>query len=127
MGEVAVGKAQEVELLINGVNLTSALSVRVTGTDRSMFSLYTNSIPAPQINSDEGYRLAVRYTPTSVGEHKAAITLYDGGFPDGKTFHVDLRGHAYPVPVLTALTALPRKISPTTATQPVGKNQRKMR
>ncbi len=107
MGEVAVGKEQEVELLINGVNLTSALSVRVTGTDRSMFALYTNSIPAPQVNSDEGYRLAVRYTPTSVGEHEAAITLYDGGFPDGKTFHVDLRGHAYPVPTLTPLTALP--------------------
>lgn len=107
MGEVAVGKSQEVELLVNGVNLTSSLSVRVTGTDRAMFVLNTNAIPASQVNSDAGYHLSVRYTPESVGEHTAAITLYDGGFPDGKTVHVDLHGQAFPVPHLTALTALP--------------------
>lgn len=107
LGEVAVGKTQEVELLINGVNLTSSLSVRVTGTDRAMFAINTNSIPASQVNGDSGYRLAVRYTPEAVGEHTAAITLYDGGFPDGKTFHVNLHGQAFPVPALTPLTALP--------------------
>jgi len=107
MGEVAVGKTQEVQLLINGVNLTSSLSVRVTGADRRMYELYTNSIPASQVNSDTGYRLTVRYTPTTEGEHVAALTLYDGGFPDGKSFHVDLHGRAFPVPNLSALKALP--------------------
>lgn len=106
MGEVAVGKSQEVELLVNGVNLTSSLSVRVTGADRSMFTLNTNTIPASQVNGDTGYRLSVRYTPEAVGEHTAAITLYDGGFPDGQTVHVDLHGQAFPVPQLSALTAL---------------------
>lgn len=113
-GEVAVGKSQEVELIVNGMNLTSALSVRVTGTDRRMFEIMTNSIPASQVNSDQGYRLAVRYTPTTIGEHTAAITLYDGGFTGGKSFHVNLHGKAFPVPTLTALTALqPENLSDT--------------
>jgi len=106
-GEVAVGKSLEMELLINGTNLTSSLSVRVTGTDRRMFEIITNSIPAPRVNSDEGYRLNVKYTPVAEGEHTAAITLYDGGFPDGKTVHVDLHARALPEPKLSALTALP--------------------
>lgn len=109
-GQVAVGKSQTVELLINGVNLTSALSVRVTGTDRRMFAIQgvtANQIPASSINSESGYKLSVRYTPTGEGSHTAAITLYDGGFPDGKNFNVSLHGEAFPVPELTALTALP--------------------
>lgn len=109
-GQVAVGKSQTVELLINGVNLTSSLSVRVTGTDRKMFSIIGisgNQIPASSINSDNGYKLSVRYTPTATGEHTAAITLYDGGFPDGTNFNVTLHGEAFPTPQLTALTALP--------------------
>lgn len=109
-GEVAVGKSQDVELLVNGVNLRSSLSVRVTGTDRKMFtlpSLQGNQIPASQVNSDEGYRLTVRYSPTAIGEHTAAITLYDGGFPDGTTFNVSIHGQAFPVPELTAPVATP--------------------
>lgn len=109
-GQVAVGKSQTVELLINGVNLTSALSVRVTGADRRMFSLQGisgNQIPASSINSDSGYKLSIRYTPTETGEHTAAITLYDGGFPDGTNFNVTLHAEAFPVPELSALTALP--------------------
>lgn len=114
LGEVAVGKTQEVELLINGANLTSALSVRITGEDRGMYTLYTNSIPASQVNGDTGYKLTIRYTPTAVGEHTAALTIYDGGFPAGKTFHVDVHGKAYPVPVLTPLKALaPENLSAT--------------
>lgn len=108
-GQVAVGKNQTVELLINGINLTSALSVRVTGTDRRMFDILGvsgNQIPASAINSESGYKLAVRYTPTGVGNHTAAITLYDGGFPDGKNFNVSLHGEAFPVPELSTLRAL---------------------
>ncbi len=109
-GEVAVGRSQTVELLVNGVNLTSALTVRVTGQDRRMFTLQGvtgNQIPASQINSDTGYKLSVKYTPTGVGEHTAAITLYDGGFPEGSNFNVSIHGKAFPVPELSAPVALP--------------------
>lgn len=116
-GQVAVGKSQTVELLVNGVNLTSALSVRVTGVDRRMFTilgLKDNQIPASQVNSDSGYKLSVRYTPAATGEHTAAITLYDGGFPDGANFNVSIHGEAFPVPELTAPRALaPENLSDT--------------
>lgn len=108
-GEVAVGKTQTVELLINGINLTSSLSVRITGTDRKMFetlALTGNQISATDINSGNGYKLSVRYSPTTEGDHNADITLYDGGFPDGQSFHVSIHGRAFPVPQLTAPLAL---------------------
>lgn len=107
-GDVAVGKYQDIELLVNGTNLKSALSVRVTGADRSMFTLpgiSSNLIPAASVNSDEGYKLMVRYTPTAIGEHTAALTLYDGGFPDGTTFNVTIHGKAFPVPTLSTPVA----------------------
>lgn len=109
-GQVAVGKSQAVELLVNGVNLNSSLSVRVTGTDRHSFviqGINDNQIPASAVNSDNGYKLSVRFTPSRTGSHTAAITLYDGGFPAGKNFNVSLHGEAFPVPTLSKLTALP--------------------
>lgn len=109
-GQVALGKSQTVELLVNGINLKSSLSVRITGKDRGMFTILGingNQIPASAINSDNGYKLSIRYVPTTKGEHTAAITLYDGGFPDGTNFNVSIHGEAFPTPTLSALNALP--------------------
>lgn len=109
-GEVAVGSSQTIELLVKGMNLTSALSIRVTGENRKMFSLVgvsDNQIAASKINSDEGYKLSVKYHPTTEGSHVAAITLYDGGFSAGKTFNVAVSGIALPIPTLTKIKALP--------------------
>lgn len=108
LGQVALGKYQDIELLVKGANLTSALSVRITGTDRAMFTLpgiTSNMISAAQVNSDSGYKLTVRYTPTTEGDHTAALTLYDGGFPVGQTFNVSVHGQAFPIPELTAPVA----------------------
>ena len=107
-GQVAIGSTQTIELLVKGVNLSSALSIRVTGTDRAMFTLQgvkDNQIPASKVNSDEGYRLAIRYAPTMLGKHVAAITLYDGGFAAGKTFNVALSAEALEVPQMLPVVA----------------------
>ena len=107
-GQVAIGSTQTIELLVKGVNLSSALSIRVTGTDRAMFTLEgvkDNQIPASKVNSDEGYRLAIRYAPTMLGKHVAAITLYDGGFTAGKTFNVALSAEALEVPQMLPVVA----------------------
>ncbi|MBO7165588.1 MAG: endonuclease [Muribaculaceae bacterium] len=107
-GQVAIGSTQTIELLVKGVNLSSALSIRVTGTDRAMFTLEgvkDNQIPASKVNSDEGYRLAIRYAPTMLGKHVAAITLYDGGFAAGKTFNVVLSAEALEVPQMLPVVA----------------------
>ena len=108
-GDVAIGSSQTIELLVKGVNLSSALSVRVTGENRAMFTLdgiKDNQIPASKVNADEGYRLIVKYAPNTEGLHRAAITLYDGGFAAGKTFNVALSGEAFPVPQMLPVTAV---------------------
>lgn len=109
-GQVAIGSQQTVDLLVKGTNLTSSLSVRVTGVDRAMFSIIgvsDNQIPASKVNSEDGYKLSVKYTPSAIGAHTAAITMYDGGFSAGVTFNVAISGEALPVPALSVITALP--------------------
>lgn len=106
-GQVAVGRSETRVLQIVGKNLTSSLSVRVTGTDRTMFvPEITKEIPAATINQNQGYLLNITYTPTSIGKHTAKIVLYDGGLPDGTSIAVTLSGEALEMPTLTTLTAL---------------------
>lgn len=113
-GEVAVGSEQERVLSIRGNNLKAALSLRVTGTDRRMFSVSESSISASAINSGDTYEVQVFYTPTETGSHTATLSLYDGGLPDGTTISVQLRGSAAEVPALTPVVALPAsEITPT--------------
>ncbi len=104
-GQVAVGRSETRVLQIVGKNLTSPLSVRVTGTDRAMFvPEITKEIPAATINQNQGYLLNVTYTPTAVGLHEAKIVLYDGGLTG--SIAVTLKGEALPMPTFTTLTAL---------------------
>ncbi len=104
-GQVAVGRSETRVLQIVGKNLTSALSVRVSGADRAMFvPEITREIPAATINQNRGYLLNITYTPTAVRRHKAKIMLYDGGLTG--SIAVTLKGEALPMPTFTTLTAL---------------------
>lgn len=104
-GQVAVGRSETRVLQIVGKNLTSPLSVRVTGTDRAMFvPEITKEIPAATINQNQGYLLNITYTPAAIGQHEAKIVLYDGGLTG--SIAVTLKGEALPMPTFTTLTAL---------------------
>lgn len=105
-GEVAEQGVAQTVLIVNGTNMTSSLTLRVTGTDRSMFSISRNSITASEVNAQGGTQVNVFYRPTSVGEHKANITIYDGGLSAAQQVNVTLHGQALAKPTLTALTAL---------------------
>ncbi len=107
LGEAAVGQTLVMPLEIDGNNLTSALSVRISGTDRAMFSIPTNSIPAATINSTDVYMLQVEYHPTQPGSHTATLRLYDGGLPLSQDVAVTLQGEAFEVPTLSTLKATP--------------------
>ncbi len=106
-GEAAKGHTVVMPLEIDGNNLTSALSVRISGADRGMFYIPTNTIPAAQINSSDIYMLQVEYRPTSVGKHTATLRLYDGGLDLSQDVAVTLQGEAFEVPTLTTPVALP--------------------
>lgn len=104
-GQVAVGRSETRVLQIVGKNLTSALSVRVSGADKNMFvPEITKEIPAATINQNQGYLLNITYTPTAVGRHEAKIMLYDGGLTG--SIAATLKGEALPMPTFTTLTAL---------------------
>lgn len=103
-GEAAVGSALSMPVLISGSNLNTALSLLITGTDRSMFTLETRSVPAANVNQQGGTKVNIIYNPTSEGKHTASLTLYDGGLKN--QVNVQLIATGCPVPSLSPLTAL---------------------
>lgn len=105
-GEVAVQGVTQSSLIVNGTNMRSALTLRVTGTDRTMFTLSRNSIPAADVNAQGGTQVNVFYRPTETGEHHANITIYDGGLKPEQQVNVQLIGQALEKPQLSQLTAL---------------------
>lgn len=102
-GQCAVGATMSRALEISGRNLTAPLSLSLSGRDRAMFTLSATSIPASTVNSTSVYRLEVLYTPTSIGDHQAAIALYDGGLSGSVAVNIKAKG--CPVPELSPLTA----------------------
>lgn len=105
-GQVAVNHSETRVLQIVGKNLTSPLSVRVTGANKDYFiPTVTSQIPAATINQNQGYLLGITYRPGAVGQHEAKIVLYDGGLSG--SIAVTLSGEALEVPTFSTLTALP--------------------
>ena len=102
-GRAAVGQTVTSYLQIEGQNFTQPLTVRVSGTDRAMFTPEANTISAAAINTSSEYLFPITFTPTSEGVKEARVLLYDGGLQGSVT--VNLRGEGVPVPKLSTLTA----------------------
>lgn len=110
-GEVAAGNKITSLLYIKGKNIVGNVSLRISGTDRNMFTLdpagssptLSTTIPASIINASSGYQLQVTYAPTSIGTHNARITIYDANLEGSTT--VNLLGEALEMPTLSRLTA----------------------
>lgn len=105
MGQVAMGTSTTKSLYFKGESLTGSLTLTLSGTDKSMFGISTESIKATLVNSDNGYWLTVTYTPTSIGTHSAKILISDGGISGSRG--ITLTGECLEIPTLTTLTALP--------------------
>ncbi|MDE6010701.1 MAG: endonuclease [Muribaculaceae bacterium] len=103
-GQVAEGGRSKAWLVLRGSNFREALSVRIGGADKDMFSLPVRSIPASALNTTGEYLLEIEYTPSSLGMHTATLGIYDGGMDS--SVRVELRGEGCPVPQLTRLQAL---------------------
>lgn len=116
-GEVALGRTGSAALVVNGTNLTSSLSLMVTGADKAMFTVDKRSLAASAVNQQGGTIVNVFYNPTAIGSHTASLTLYDGGLKPEQQVNVTLRGEALAQPVLSTLTALdPSNITDTSYT-----------
>lgn len=103
-GQAAVNHSSTRVLQIIGHNMTSPLSVRITGADRAYFVPEVTSIPALTMNKNGGYLLNITYMPTSIGKHEARVILYDGGIEG--SIAVTLHAEALAVPDMPAVRAL---------------------
>lgn len=103
-GQVAVSHGRNRSLRIAGNNLTSPLSLRVSGSDKNLFIPAVTTIPAATMNQNGGYLLNIEYLPDAIGKHEAKLILYDGGLTG--SIAVTLKGEALEVPEVKALHAL---------------------
>ncbi len=124
-GQVAIGANETRVLQIVGKNLTSSLSVLVSGAGKSNFISSVRDIPAATINQNQGYLMSITYNPSAIGKHEAKVTLYDGGIEG--SIAVTLKGECLERPVFTSLTALqPIEMTDSTYTacwNPVGSGE----
>lgn len=73
-----VGATDTETITVNAQNLTANISLEVTGTNASLFTLSTNSI-APASGTVTDQSVTITYTPTAAGSHTATLTLSSTG------------------------------------------------
>ena len=66
---------------VNGSNLTGDITLNITGTDASLFTLSSNAI-TPASGSVVDQVITVTYSPVSAGSHTATLTLSSSGAED---------------------------------------------
>ena len=93
--ETAIGTPVTQTFTVTGANLTSAVSVDVTG---SGFTADATSITVAEATASSGKVVTVTFTPTTVGDYEGTITLSSTGVAD---VTVELTGTALQ-PVITA-------------------------
>lgn len=104
-GQTAIGTTNTASLFFHGQNLVGSLSIMIYRDDKDMFEADASSISASVVNSDNGYWLKVKYSPTALGSHESRLLISDGGLPESSRAVV-LRGECLPVPELHDFKAL---------------------
>ena len=101
-GQCAVGGSQTSYLEIHGM-ITETMSISLSGTDRTMFSLGASTVAPYQLNHTKTFLVPITFSPTSTGQKTANLLLYDGGL--NGSIRVQLKGEGCEVPSLTRLIA----------------------
>ena len=103
-GEVAKGESASSQIVFRGENLTGTFELSISGTNRSMFSLSTKTVPTSLANTTSGTTVTVTYTPTATGSHSAQLNITDGGLP-AAGYKIILTAECIETPSLSQLTA----------------------
>ena len=77
LGATSTGVAVTRSVMIQGANLTAGLTLSVTGTNASYFTLSQTSMS--QSVATNGKAITITYKPTAAGEHTATLRISDGG------------------------------------------------
>lgn len=95
-GDLVAGNSKTISVPIRG-KITDDLSVTISGTNRSDFSIPVRSIGWEQINNGD-YTLNVTYAPKAAGSSNATLLLYDGGLEGITSYSINLTGTAHDMP-----------------------------
>jgi hypothetical protein len=88
------GATDSETITINGANLTGDISLAVTGTDATLFTLSTNTV-AQNAGSVADAVITITYSPLTTGSHTALLTLSSPGAEDVTR---SLSGNAFTIP-----------------------------
>ncbi|HEY6914360.1 MAG TPA: M6 family metalloprotease domain-containing protein, partial [Paludibacter sp.] len=77
---------------IKTTDITSTLSLAVTGPDAAMFTVSVSSLSKEEVNSTNGISITVSYKPTSIGIHSAALNVSGGGLNPDKVITLQGEG-----------------------------------
>ncbi|MDD4971305.1 MAG: M6 family metalloprotease domain-containing protein [Paludibacter sp.] len=69
---------------MQAADLTGDLSLVITGANASMFTVLPGSILKTSATASSGYTFTVTYTPTTLGNHTATLTISGGGLNPSK-------------------------------------------
>lgn len=86
VGSTEANTAVTKTITVQGVNLTANLSLAVSGTNSSLFSLNANTIQ--KAVAEAGSTVTITYRPTAAGNHSAVLTISGGGLSSNATFNL---------------------------------------
>jgi len=76
-GNVPNNQVTTMTVDIKATNLTGDLTLSISGTNASQFSIPVSSVA--KTNATAGYQLVITYSPASVGQSKAVLSISGGG------------------------------------------------
>lgn len=77
---------------IKTTDISSTLTLAVTGTDAAMFTVSAGSLTKDAVNASTGTNITVTYKPTAVGVHSATLTISGGGLNPAKVISIQGEG-----------------------------------
>ena len=87
LGQASLNKTTSRDINVTAALLTQPVTLSISGKDASLFSVSTATIPANIAN--EGTNITINYTPASLGNHTATLTLSSAG---ANSVSVNLKG-----------------------------------
>jgi M6 family metalloprotease-like protein len=77
---------------IKTTDISSTVSLAVTGTDAAMFTVSANSLTKDLVNAATGTNITVVYKPTTIALHTATLTISGGGLNPAKVITLQGEG-----------------------------------
>lgn len=87
------GKTKSKTLNIKTTDLTGSLTLAITGSNASYFSVTPTSVTKESANSSGGFNISVTYSPSAAGDHTAVLSISGGGLTPTKVINLEGTGN----------------------------------